>query len=116
MTLEITDRADFKDKFASLMAANMLLINAGFPPSAELSSDIIDEFLNQFTISTPMPAIPRTAGYVVVANMTGWPTAQFRERLFDSEEAAIDAIEYWVEETAHGKASSYGVRKATYFA
>jgi hypothetical protein len=115
MTYEITDRADFQDKFAALMAANVSLITAGLEPSTDLSSKMINEFLNQFTVATPAPATPMTAGYVIVENLTGWQTGKFRQRLFDSEEEALFALDNWVTETGHGTAGSYGVRKATYF-
>lgn len=115
MTYEITDRKDFAEKFAYLMAANMDLINSGFPPSAELSEKMINEFLNQFIVATPAPAIPKTAGFIIIANMTGWLTGNFRERLFENEADALLAIDDWVKETGQGKASAYGVRRVTYF-
>lgn len=115
MTIEITDTDDFKDKFAALMASNVSLITAGLEPSRELSSKMIDEFLNQFIVATPAPAPTYRAGYVVVAEMTGYIPGYFQNVHFTSPDSARDAIREWVRSTGHGKESAYGVREITYF-
>jgi hypothetical protein len=115
MTYEITDRTEFKDKFAALLASNVSLIAAGLEPSRDLSSQMINEFLNQFTIATPAPAIPLTAGYVVVCNQTGYIPGDFRGQLLETHWDADRAIKNWIVKTGRGKASAYGSREVTYF-
>ena len=54
--IQITDREDFKDRFAALMAADISLIHAGIDPKSELIPDMIDAFLDQYEATTPKPA------------------------------------------------------------
>ena len=115
MTIEITNLEEFKDKFAHLMAAHVNLISAGTEPSALLSSKMIDEFIGQFTATTPAPAPALIAGYVVVCNMTGYIPGDFTGVLYDSPQDALLAITRWIAGTGHGRASAYGVREVTYF-
>lgn len=116
MTIEITDRSDFINKFAFLMAANMDMINAGAPPTAELAGDMINEFLDQFIIATPMPATPNVAGYIVVNSMSGYIPGDFRNMLYDTHSEAEYALTRWFNSHRQGKISAYGIREVTYFA
>jgi hypothetical protein len=54
--IQISDRDDFKDKFAALMAADVSLMHAGIDPKSEVIPDMIDAFLDQFEAITPKPA------------------------------------------------------------
>lgn len=92
MTLEITDREEFKDKLAFLMAANVSMISAGAPPRAELAGDMIDEFLNQFVIATPAKSTT-PFGYVIRDRWDGRELDLFKDTFFDSEEAALASID-----------------------
>lgn len=115
MTLEITDRTEFANKFAFLMAANMDLINSGFPPSAELAEQMVNEFLNQFIVATPMPAKPNVAGYIVVNNMSGYIPIDFLGLLYTTEVLAEQALIRWFNSHREGQISAYSIREATYF-
>ena len=115
MSYEITDRADFQDKFAALMASNVSLITAGLEPSRDLSEKMIEEFLNQFTMTTPAPAPSIRAGWVVVCEQTQYIPGDFRGQMFESGMDATLAITRWIAKTGRGRASAYGVREVTYF-
>lgn len=115
MTIEISDRNTFADKFAALMAANVSLITAGMEPSRDLSEKIIDEFLNQFLVATPMPAEPKTAGYIIVTPHNGEIPFDFRGHLYSNEALALLGIENFLAGRPYGKDSDYRIVKATYF-
>lgn len=115
MTLEIPDTEQFSKKLAYFLVAMQKLERAGIDTDPDYLESMVDDFLTQFTATTPMPATPKAAGYVVVANITGWLTGHFRERLFETEEEALFAIDHWVQDTGQGKAYAYGVREVTYF-
>lgn len=115
MTIEITDRAAFKDKFAALMAADVSLITAGIEPSRELSSQMIDEFLNQFTATTLAPAIPNSAGFVIVNGQTGYIPFDFRGKTYETIPDARLVITKFLSTKDYGNVNDYRVVEATYF-
>lgn len=115
MTIEITNREDFQAKISAFMDGNNALVEAGLEPSPALYKQMLDEFLNQFSATTPARATPMQAGHVVVCNLTGFIPGEFKGRLFETERDALLAINYWVLSSGIGKTSAYGTRKVTYF-
>lgn len=116
--IQPTDREDFKDKLAHLMAANVNLISAGAPADADLASHLIDTFLNQFEDDTPdaetvtllnlpvfsverggirydkIPEAPQKAvGYVVVVKDKWTIPYDFSKTLFPTAEEAQESME-----------------------
>lgn len=116
MTIEIRDRTDFADKFAALMAANVSLTTAGIEPSRDLSKQMIEEFLDQFVIATPMPATPKSAGFIITESHTGTIPFDFRGHLYNNEALALLGIENFLAGRDYGKISDYRIIEATYFA
>lgn len=115
MTIEITNLEDFKGKFAHLMAANVNMISAGAPPSASLVSKMIDEFLPQFYVCTPAPAVPKSAGFVVVTADAGYIPFDFRGKTYETLPDAHLAVTRFLSTKDYGKPSDYRIVEATYF-
>lgn len=94
--IEIYDRADFKDKFASLMAADINLMHAGIDPKSDTMSTVIDAFLDQFKASTPArapePAPKTPAGYIITDLWDDRTPAAFIGNLYETKEIAQGAI------------------------
>lgn len=117
MTLEITDRDDFADKFAALMASNVSLITAGLEPSRELSKSMVSEFLDQFEVTTPAPSpAPRDcfAGYVIVSTVTGWVATNFAHSLYESADDAQKIIDQYLVVNGTPDAPYFEPRKVTF--
>jgi hypothetical protein len=95
--IEIYDRAEFKDKFAHLMAADINLMHAGIDPKSDTMSVVIDAFLNQFEASTiaraPEQPEKDPIGYIIRDRWDGREIEVFRGTLYVSEEAATASIE-----------------------
>lgn len=95
--IQITDRQDFTDKFAALMAADISLIHAGIDPKSPLIPEMIDTFLEQF--NKPEPATDHTRagdtpfGFVIRDRWDGREIEVFRDTLYPSEEAALATID-----------------------
>lgn len=115
MTAEITNLEEFKDKFASLMAAQTALIASGIEPSPSLSSKIIDEFVQQFMIATPMPAQRASAGWVTISSLTGDIPADFEGVLYDSQDEAQGVLDRFLDDRAYLSHHDYRVVEATYY-
>ncbi len=115
MTIEITNLEDFKDKFAALMAANVNMISAGAPPSASLVSKMIDEFLPQFYVTTPMPAVPKSAGFIVITADHGHLAFDFKGVTFETADIADLTIASYVRNNGFGSETHFRVVEATYF-
>jgi hypothetical protein len=115
MTIEIPDRADFKAKFAALMAANVYLITAGIEPSRDLSKQMIDEFLNQFIMTTPAPAPTKSAGYVVTVLPSEEIPYGFKNNLYRSESDAQLAVSKFIGQMGYGRTSDYKIKEVSYF-
>lgn len=116
MTIEITDRADFADKFAALMAANVSLITSGITPSRDLSSQMIDEFLDQFIMTVPAPAIPKSAGWIVTVLPSGDIPHDFKGSTFETYDDAHIAVRDFLSDKGYGRSKDYSIVKAHYYA
>ncbi len=115
MTIQIEETEEFAEKLAHVLGAVDKLKRAGTVTSPELFEHMLDEFLAQYTISTPMPAQPKTAGYIVVATHTGDIPFDFRGHLYTNEALALLGIENFLANRDYGKVSDYRIVKATYF-
>lgn len=115
MTAEITNLEEFKDKFASLMAAQTALIASGIEPSPSLSSKIIDEFVQQFMIATPMPAQRASAGFVVTVLPTKQIPFDFKGDVFTTEHLAQEAVIRFNNERGYGTVNDYEIKEIFYF-
>lgn len=95
--IEIYDRADFKDKFAHLMAADINLMHAGIDPKGTAIPNVIDAFLDQFEASTmaraPEPDRDEPVGWVIRDRWDNRELHMFGNTLYESEEAAIASID-----------------------
>lgn len=116
MTIEIPDRTDFADKFAALMAANVSLITAGVIPTRELSAQMIDEFLDQFIMTTPAPATPKSAGWIVTVLPSGTIPHDFKGSTFETYDDAHIAVRDFISDKGYGRVSDYSIVQAHYYA
>jgi len=91
--IEIYDRAEFKDKFAHLMAADISLMQSGIDPKSDIMSRVIDAFLDQFKAATPARAETAPYGWIIRDRWDNREIPAFAGVLYESEEVAIATIE-----------------------
>lgn len=115
MTLEIADRAAFKEKFNSLLVGTEHLFQAGIEPTDELASKLIDSFLDQFVSTQPVREEPSFAGYLVVTEDGGIIPGDFKDTLFPTVDDAEEGINALVSKRPYINADAYKVVEATYF-
>lgn len=116
MSLEITDRDDFQTRLDTFIKAKTSLAESGVHIDREIEEKLLKEFLDQFEITTVAPARTFQAGYVVVAELTGYIPSYFSATYFPDPHTAREAIREWVRDSGRGTETAYGVREITYHA
>lgn len=116
MSLEITDRDEFTDKFTHLMVATDNLRKAGMAPPRELVAHMVEEFLDQFTATTPAPAPRYKAGWVIIQPLTGLISSDFAGHLYGTQSEAQSVLTIFLDQRPYLGEANYDVVEAFHYA